>query len=279
MDLLNWVLGRSVDVLLLPFRTLPPIVGLTVVSALTAVGMLMVFKSTSDQRRIADTKRSIVAAMFEIRLFNDDPRAILRAQLEILRHNLTYLRLSLIPMAWMAVPLLLLVVQLEFHYGYGGVDPGQAVLVKAELKPDSAALMAGGTHPLLSLDASTGVRIETPAVWMPVIREAGWRITTDRRGEFELTVHAGGETATKSLLASNEIARRAPTRFERSVFNQIFYPAEPSLASNSVLKSISITYPPRYVSVFGWEVNWLIVFIALSIGFALVLRNWVGVVF
>ena len=71
--------------------------GLAVVSLATAILMLLSFKRTSNQTRLAAVKRQIHAAIFEIRLFNDDLRAIFRAQREILRHNLTYLRLSLRP--------------------------------------------------------------------------------------------------------------------------------------------------------------------------------------
>ena len=58
----------------------------------------------------------------------------LRAQVDILRHNLTYVRLSLAPMLWMFVPLLLLIAQLQFYYGYDGLVPGQSALVKVRVK-------------------------------------------------------------------------------------------------------------------------------------------------
>ena len=101
--------------------------GLAVVSLATAIVMLArSFKRTSNQTRLAAVKRQIHAALFEIRLFNDDLRAIFRAQREMLRHNLTYLRLSLVPMLWMIVPLVLVIAQLQFHYGYAGLEVGQS---------------------------------------------------------------------------------------------------------------------------------------------------------
>ena len=56
-------------------------------------------------------KRQIHACLFEIRLFNDDLPAILRSQMEILRHNLNYLRLSAVPMLWMIVPLVIVLLR------------------------------------------------------------------------------------------------------------------------------------------------------------------------
>ena len=97
MSAVNALLRTVFDVLMSPFRSLPPIVGLLVVSLVAAVCMLLVFKKTSNQKKLEAVKRQIHACLFEIRLFNDDLPAILRSQMEILRHNLNYLRLSAVP--------------------------------------------------------------------------------------------------------------------------------------------------------------------------------------
>jgi hypothetical protein len=104
---------------------MPALLSLSAISLVTAIVLLLVVRRTSDQRRIAAVKRDIRAGLFEIRLFNDDLRAILRAQGEILRHNLTYLRLSAVPLLWVLVPLVLLMGQLQAYYGYDGLHPGR----------------------------------------------------------------------------------------------------------------------------------------------------------
>src|SRR6185312_9032125 len=67
VTIVNEWLGLAFDVLLYPFRQLSPIVGLSIASLLTAAAMLLVFRATSDQRRIEQVKRALVAALFEIR--------------------------------------------------------------------------------------------------------------------------------------------------------------------------------------------------------------------
>ena len=57
MSLLNAFLAVVFDLLLAPFRQLPPIVGLAVVSLLTAIAMLLIFKRTSNQTRLTAVKR------------------------------------------------------------------------------------------------------------------------------------------------------------------------------------------------------------------------------
>ena len=68
MSVLNAVLRAAVSGVLSPFRGLSPWVGLAVVSILTAVPMLLVFRATSNQTALAAVKKQIHAGLFEIRL-------------------------------------------------------------------------------------------------------------------------------------------------------------------------------------------------------------------
>ena len=250
------------------------LVGLTLVSLATGIGMLLVFKATSDQTALAAVKRRIHACLFEIRLFNDDLRAILRAQGEILRHNLTYVRLSLAPLVWMIVPFVLAIAQLQFHYAYAGLEPGQSAVLKVTLRTDGVDADA---RPAASLEAPDGLQVETPGVWIPSQREFAWRIRAERAGDYELRVNVDGATDTKAVRVSDAVVRRSPIRVDGSWLDQLIYPAEPPLPSSSPLQAISISYPDRDVLLFGWGVHWMVVFFVLSMVFAFALRNRLGV--
>jgi hypothetical protein len=154
MRWVNAALGGLVSAVLYPFRGLPPIVGLAIVALLTSIAILLVFRATSDQRALRRVKNRITAGILEIRLFRDDLRTIFRAQWDILRHSLTYMRLSLVPMLWMIVPIVLLMIQLQFHYGYRPLQPGETAIVKAELAGedgcDSAPAPPGGERSRLA---------------------------------------------------------------------------------------------------------------------------------
>ena len=131
MTLLNRLLNPIFDLLLRALQPLGIMASLAVLSLATAIAILLVVRATSDQPALAAVKRQIHADLFEIRLFNDDLRAMLRAELDILRHNATYLRLSLVPMAWILVPAVVAAAQLQSYYGYAGVDVEHPVLVTA----------------------------------------------------------------------------------------------------------------------------------------------------
>jgi len=274
MSLLNALLRAAFDMALAPFRGMHPLVGLTLVSLPISIGMLLVFKRTSAQDRLADVKRRIHAGLFEIRLFNDDLRAIMGAQFEILRANLTYLRLSLLPMIWVIPPLTLVIAQLQFHYGYGGLEPGRQALLEVEVSP---AVAASGSRPSASLEVPEGLRVETPPLWIPSRSQLAWRLAAERGGDYAVTVHVGDATETKSVRVVDGVVRRSPIRVGGNLLDQLLYPAEPPLPGDSAIRSISLSYPERDVDVFGWRLHWMIVFFVLTLVFAFALRGPLGV--
>jgi uncharacterized membrane protein (DUF106 family) len=269
MSALNAGLTLAADVVLAPFGTLSPLVGLAIVSLVTAAAMLVVFKRTSDQARLAAVKRSIHAGLFEIRLFNDDLRAIVRAQLEILRHNATYLRLSLVPMLWVIVPLVLAIAQLQFYYGYAPLEPGERVLVKVQLRD--------GAADSVSLEAPPQMQVDTPAVWLPAAKEVVWRVRPAEAGRYDVFVRVGTERYTKSVKIAGGAVRRSPVRLESSFVNQLLYPSEAPLAADGPVSAITVGYAEQDVAVFGWSLHWMIVYVALSLIFAFALRKPFGV--
>jgi uncharacterized membrane protein (DUF106 family) len=280
MSWLNATLRGLFDLLLRPFQTLPWWAGLSVVSFVAAIAMLSVFGVTSNQKGITAVKRRIQAGLFEIRLFSNDLSTILRAQLDILRHTLTYLRLSLVPMLWMIVPFVLIVAQLQFHYGYHGLDPGQTAIVKVRLKEgwnQNAAVAPArpATKPRVWLLAPAGITVETPPLWIPALREMDWRVRALKWGDYELQVKAGEQLYAKDGQVSRGVRRRSPVRVEAGFLSQLLYPAEDPLPAGSPIESITLTYPDNLI-VLGVPF-WLIVFFLLSTAFAFVLKKRFGV--
>lgn len=276
MDWVNLALSGAVGALLWPFRSFPPVVGLGVVALFVAIAILLVFRATSDQAALTAVKRRMHAALFEIRLFNDDPHSMFRALLEITRQNLTYLRLSLVPTLWVIVPLLLLLVRLQAYYGYEGLVAGANTIVTVHLEDE--AVPASGGAPRISLDAPSGLQVETPPVWIPSKRQVAWRIGAEQAGEYELIVSVDGKSVTKHVQVSDEVGWRAPERVKTGLWSQLMSPAELPIAADVPISSIHVKYPSREVKLFGWDTHWMIVLFTLSIFFTFALRNIFGVV-
>jgi len=272
MSLINTPLRALFDALMSPFRDLSPWVTLIPISLATSVVLLLIFKRTSNQDALIAIKAKITAGLFEIRLFNDDLRSMFLAQGQILRRTLTYMRLSLVPMLWTLPPLILLIAQLQFHYGYEGFVPGQTTQLQVVLKPDAVP----GTKPEISVDAPEGITIVGPAVWVPSLREMAWRVDVDARGAYTLELSMGGAVISKLVDATGAIVRRSPIRV-RGFLDELIYPGEPVLPADSPFESITIDYDDAEVNFFGFGIHWLIVFFVVSIAFAFALRKPMGV--
>lgn len=273
MSILNAALRPLFDAMLFPFRELSPLVGILLMSLIFAIGVLLVVKKTSDQDRLASVKRRIHAGLFEIRLFNDDLRAILGAMVSILRHNMTYLWLWLVPLLWMTIPMVLFLGQLQFHYGYKGLQPGQTFLFTVEMK------QGGGAKPEVDLEVPDGLATETRPVWIPQEGELTWRMRADRKGDYEIGVRVDDQVYTKEVQVADNIRRRSPVRVAPGFFDQLLYPAEAPLPADSPLRSVALAYPSGDGGVSGWdsEITWMAILFLASMVMALALSKPLGV--
>lgn len=279
MQLTNALLGAALAGLLWPFQSWP-IAGLAVVSLLVALIVLAIFAAVSNQRALAVSKRRMQAGLFELRLFQDDPAIVLRAAGALCREQVSYLRHALAPLLVLALPLTLVVSHLHVHYGYAGLRPGEPALVTVRLKTDTAAGLAGaGACARLAMTAPDGLRVDSPCVWTPSLREAAWRLQPTRDGAYDLRITwDAGEAVTKRVQVSPAVVARAPVRPPPTLWAQLSDPGEAPLPSSSVIESIGVTYPPAAIVLFGLPLHWLIVFFLLSAAFTLVFRSAFGVV-
>lgn len=279
MPYLNAFLRVVFDAALYPFRTLHPLVGLTLVSLVFGVFALLIFKWTSDQNKLEATKSKIHAGLFEIRLFNDDLRAIFRAMFQILRDNMTYLRLSLVPLLVMLPPFVLVIAQLQFHYGYQALKPGEKALVKVFVKDVETDDNGEARRPDVKLEAPAGLRVEAGPVWAPGLKELTWRIAAEDFGDYELEFTVDGGEVTKSVQVAEDLVARRSTLRPTSLLDQLLYPAEAPVPSSVNVEKITIAYPFGNAGIEGWEseLTWIWVFLVLSIVFAFALRKPLGV--
>ena len=86
-----------------------------------------------------------------------------------------------------------------------------------------------------------------------------------------------GQEYAKSAQVARDVRRRSPVRLEPGLVNQLLYPAEDPLPADSPVASITVGYREDDVPVLGWAMNWLVLFLLLSIAFAFVLRKRMGV--
>ena len=139
IDPLNAALTAIFDLLCLPFRALPPIVGLAAISCVSGVLLVWLFGRLSDQDRIREVRDRIRGNLLGVRLFRRDVAVVLRLQRLIVGDTLRFLRLAAVPMLILAAPVVLVMVQLHLRFAVRPIEPGAAVVVTVTVREASTA--------------------------------------------------------------------------------------------------------------------------------------------
>ena len=111
MNVVNGIVGRVFDLVLAPFAGAPAW-GLVVVSVLSAVWALLLFRVVTPQARLAAARDRLVGHIFEMGLYQEHLRGVGRIQRDLALANLRYVSLSLPALVVMLLPMLLTLGQL-----------------------------------------------------------------------------------------------------------------------------------------------------------------------
>jgi uncharacterized membrane protein (DUF106 family) len=265
----NSVIGKIFDILFLPFRGLSPWVAMIVVSFLTGLLMLFIFRHTSNQEGIRRIKNKIKAHLLELRLYKDSLAQQLTSQGKILSANFKYFSYALKPMLVMVIPVMLILIQLNLWFGSRSLNIGDEALVKVKL--------IKGTNPLqtdIRLEVPPGIAVETPPLRIEDEREIDWRLRAAEKGVYNILFRYQGETFTKSMaVGQNRLSKIAALKPGKGLLEQAFNPGEKPLPKNAPIESAEITYPGQRMNLFGWRIHWLIAYFGLSIVFGFAFRG------
>lgn len=260
MAYFNSALTTFFDFLLAPFLQFHPLWPLFILSFVTGILLLVIFRYTSDQKAILKTKNRIKAHLLEARLFKDDLGILLSAQERILVYNAKYFMLGIKPMLVMIVPVGFLLIQLDGWFGFRPLMPGEWVLISVQLKDQGAEALS-----TVALDANEGLSIETPPLRIAASREVAWRIRALEPGVHYLVVRAGNHKIEKKIsVLPTGLARVSPSTVAGSFWNALLHPGERPIPDGTPVERINANYPQRSIEVFGWKLHWMVLFFVLA---------------
>lgn len=269
MWIFNSVFGKIFDLMFLPFRGMSPWAGIILVSFLTGLLMLFVFKWTSNQEGIREVKNKIKAHLLELRLFKDNMGQSLRSQGNILRCNLKYIGYSAKPMLVMILPLILILIQLNFWFGYESLEPGESAILKVRLNEDRDPM-----ETQISIQPSSGLALETPPLRIQESPEIDWRFRTTQEGIQQFALTVDGETVNKKVsVARKPLSKISPRKPGHNLIDQVLYPAEPPVKKNIPIQAVEIQYPGKNMDLFGWKIHWIIAYFFLSVVFGFAFKG------
>jgi len=254
------MIGDGVYAVLSP---LPVWLGLTLISAVIGVVMLLAFRYTSNQKAIGRARDDITANMLALKLFKDELGVTIRSQGRVLGALVRLQWHMLRPVFIMLLPMLLLLGQMGVRYQWRPLHPGEESLIRLHL--DSAATEV----PEVTLEPSPGVRVEAGPV--PGGGELVWRIRAAEPGRHLLRFNVAGATLEKELVVGDGFQRVSAERLGSRWTSQILHPTERLLPRGGPVASIEITYNGVQSYIYGanW---WILYFFVVSMAFALLFK-------
>ena len=238
---------------------------LTAIAVVAGVALAWTFGRFSDQQRLASVQRKLRASLYAFRLYGDEPALIFRAQKQLLLWNARYLALLWRPMALSVFPTLILLIGLDAVYAHRPLAAGESTIVAAQF---GRATDLSGLTPSLE---GRGITIETPAVRVIDRRQVCWRVRAIGATPGSVILRAGGAPMAKVVQAGSGL-RYISERRVSSLLDWLRYPGEARLPAGRVCW-IEVSYPAGAIDVFGFAINWLAWFCAVSLLAALALRG------
>ncbi len=254
-----------------PLMLLPPLWALIIISVVTGALMVWAFGRLSKQDQIRRVKDQIRGKLFGVRLYQHEIGVVLRLQRQILGHTVTYMTLSLLPMLVLLIPLSLVVIQLNLHFGKRPLRPGEQALVKVTV--DDSSLLDRAP---LSLSGDRSFVVETPPVRAVAANEIAWRIRAVQPGQHSLRVQIGEREVEKDLRIGTSWGTVSPLRTS-SWLDFLLYPAEPRLESKTGIRAVEVGYRTLPLQLLGWNLDWLVFFFVLSVAAGFALKGILGV--
>ncbi len=268
MRVFHAIMNVIFDLLFYPFRSLPSVVALGAMSVATGVVMLLTFRYLSNQKGIKAVKNRITAHLLEIGLFKDDPLLMMGAQWRMLCATLAYMKHAFIPFVVMLIPFILLMLQLNFYFGYRPLRPGESAIVSLKWNNQIP-----WNERAVRILVPEGLAIETPALRIAGGTEVDWRLRAKHEGKFEIIFQIAAQALRKEVLVADHLTRVSPERKRANLLEAVFAGGEAPLPENVSIEAIEVRYRPMSFSVFGWHVHWVVLFFVFSLVAAYTLRG------
>ncbi|MEI6614485.1 MAG: hypothetical protein WCL37_06280 [Chrysiogenales bacterium] len=269
---INYSLTRGCDLLLWPLQKLPPFWGILLLSLLTSLFVLAVYRAVSNPKKVTATKNQIKAHILAIRLYRDFWKVIIVSFFKSLYYTGKYFILNLVPLVLVFPLLFLLFVQMDIRYGMRPFRVDEDIVVKAGFNQDISKLA-------IELQDDPHFQTRMNPVFINALREVNWKLRANQNSAGAIAINVNGTTVHKNLLIGENVPALSNKKMTASSWAHFIYPFEKLLAPAPALKYISLQYPARRIDFLGLHAHWIVYYLVLTMIIALALKNKFGVEF
>ena len=137
ISILNTIVTFLFGLVYTPLKFLGPFWSLAGISCLSGILLVWIFGKVSNQDAIQSTRTRLSGELLGLRLFKDDLRVFFGIQGQVMRWTFKYLRYWMIPMLILMIPTMIILIQLNLHYGARPLRVGEQALLKVKLRERS----------------------------------------------------------------------------------------------------------------------------------------------
>ncbi len=247
---------------------------IVLISLVSAVIFLLIFKKTSNQQKITYHKDKVLGHVLQIPLYKDRFGLIFLSILNIVKHNILYIRQTLIPLLFMLVPLLILMVQINNRCGYEPLQPGRQFVIQAEVDADAGSEILES----LSCETSPEIELETPALRIETEHAVFWRAGIVEESSGGLPIirignGSSGQSVERAVAITSRHRRFSPEKKRWSFWNAVFTNAEGFLPADAPVSSITIQYQRAGYALLFWHVDAIILYFVFTLVFTFALKG------
>ena len=267
MTWLTDIIGKLFD-LLVGLLGGSPLLVMLVVSVITSVWALLLFKAVTPQARLTKIRDRLFGHIYEMGLYQDHLRVVGRIQGDLAQANLRYLSLTLPALVVLTVPMVFTLAQLDSRFAHRPFLPGETTVLSVKLSQDSNIALENVT-----LETPPSLTVEAGPVRDAVSGSLAWRLRAEDRGTHVLRILNGTtELASREVVVGNELTPLGASS-RKDWLHGILYPGAPPLPGDGSLDELTLRLPERHTRYLGIEMHWLLAFMVFSLLGGLVMKD------
>lgn len=278
---INLFITKAFNIILTPFNGVNDFWPVLFLSIILSFIILYILKYISFPKKIVESKDKIKANIFAIRIYKDFWKVIVSSFFKSLFHTFRYFVFNLAPFL-IIIPLLLPVFsQMEVRYGMRPFNPGESIVLKADLEKDYKGYS-------ISLEENDFIKPKMRPVfinaWMDEektkpVRVANWKLEAVKEGNTALGIRINDKVFYKDLMIGKSKLPLSNRKYMNSGFEHFFYPAEELIEENDLLRVIKISYPGKLIKFLGIKMHWIFWNLIIVMVIILAFRKRFGVEF
>ena len=234
------------------------------VAAVLGMVVSLIFAALVRRERLRQARDELWAALFEIWLYRREPLLVWQAQLALLKANLRYSSILLVPLVLSLLASAPLLIQAHYRFALVPIPSGAETLLTAVL----ARPLDDMAHMDCKLEWTQGAGVLSPSVREPALHRLVWRLRPEGSGKHVLRLTGCGQTVEFPLYVGGFAGSIAPAR-QAGVLAHLLAPRVLPLKDDSGWGRMYVEYPRA-------GIEWLVWLTVVSLLCAFVVRKLVN---